>query len=81
MMVIQEIRKRAGFIAGPVLGIDCGTTNTVIAIHDGDAPARVIRFPTPGGGAASAFRSVLSFRDRAAGEAAGAIVICIGNGW
>ncbi len=59
--------------AGPALGIDFGTTNTVIAIRTGEAPARVIRFPTPGGGATSAFRSVLSFRERAAGEAAGAV--------
>ena len=62
-----------GDAAGPILGIDFGTTNTVIAIHDGDGPARVVRFPTPGRGATSAFRSVLSFRERAAGEATGAV--------
>ncbi len=46
--------RRAG-----ALGVDFGTTNTVVAIGDGES-ARVVRFPTPGGAPAPAFRSVLS---------------------
>ena len=49
---------------GPGLGVDFGTTNTVVAIADGEGGARVVRFPTPGGDVA-AFRSVLSIREEA----------------
>jgi hypothetical chaperone protein len=48
---------------GPALGVDFGTTNTVVAIANEDG-ARVVRFPTPGGSAA-AFRSVLGIREQA----------------
>ena len=51
----------------PALGIDFGTTNTVVAISDGDGAVRTIRFPTAAG-EVTAFRSVLSFRERRAGE-------------
>ena len=50
---------------GAALGVDFGTTNTVLAVSDGAGGARAIRFPTPGGGAAAAFRSVLSIREDA----------------
>ncbi len=49
----------------PVLGVDFGTTNTVIALGRPGAPAEVVRFATPGGPAAPAFRSVLSVREEA----------------
>ena len=45
-----------------VLGIDFGTTNTVLALAGPGGQARLVRFATPGG-AASAFRSVLSFQE------------------
>jgi hypothetical chaperone protein len=45
-----------------VLGVDFGTTNTVLSLHDDDAPPQVIRFAAPEGDI-SAFRSVLSFRE------------------
>ncbi len=57
----------------PSIGIDFGTTNTVIAVNDGEGASRVIRFPTPDGRSAAAFRSVLSFRERAPGERTGEI--------
>lgn len=42
------------------LGIDFGTTNTVLSLADESGPARLVRFPTPEG-ALFAFRSCLSF--------------------
>jgi hypothetical chaperone protein len=42
------------------LGIDFGTTNTVIALAAPDGPARLVRFPAPEG-ELFAFRSCLSF--------------------
>jgi hypothetical chaperone protein len=42
------------------LGIDFGTTNTVLALAGRDGPARLVRFPAPEG-ELFAFRSCLSF--------------------
>jgi len=42
------------------LGIDFGTTNTVVALADGAGPAHLVRFPAPEG-ELFAFRSCLSF--------------------
>ncbi|MBL8555029.1 MAG: Hsp70 family protein [Phenylobacterium sp.] len=42
------------------LGIDFGTTNTVLALADRDGPAHLVQFPTPEG-ELFAFRSCLSF--------------------
>ena len=42
------------------LGIDFGTTNTVLALADGAGPARLVKFPAPEG-ELFAFRSCLSF--------------------
>jgi hypothetical chaperone protein len=47
------------------LGLDFGTTNTVMAVSDGEGEAQVARFPTPFGGQASAFRTVLSVQEDA----------------
>jgi hypothetical chaperone protein len=44
----------------PTVGIDFGTTNTVIALNDGRGEARLVSFPTKGGDIV-AFRSALSF--------------------
>jgi hypothetical chaperone protein len=44
----------------PTIGIDFGTTNTVVSMTHGDGPARLVRFPTAGGDL-FAFRSALSF--------------------
>ena len=59
-------RRRAG-----VIGIDFGTTNTVISTLDEDGQARLLRFDAPGE-ALVAFRSALSFHaaDGAAAESA-----------
>ena len=46
-------------------GVDFGTTNTVVAIGDGEGGAHVVRFPTPTGGEAAAFRSVLGVAEEA----------------
>jgi hypothetical chaperone protein len=48
------------------LGLDFGTTNTVLALYHPDQGPRVLRFPTPAGGEVSAFRTVLSFAGSAA---------------
>jgi hypothetical chaperone protein len=45
-----------------VLGVDFGTTNTVLSFDDGEGERSLITFPTEGGSKA-AFRSVLSFRE------------------
>ena len=42
------------------LGIDFGTTNTVLSLADASGPARLVRFPAPEG-QLFAFRSCLSF--------------------
>jgi hypothetical chaperone protein len=42
------------------LGIDFGTTNTVLSLATGDGPARLVKFPAPEG-ELFAFRSCLSF--------------------
>jgi hypothetical chaperone protein len=47
------------------LGVDFGTTNTVLALCDGEGGAQVARFPNPVGSPASAFRSVLSVQEEA----------------
>ena len=42
------------------IGVDFGTTNTVVALSDGSGPARLVAFDTPAG-ADPTFRSTLSF--------------------
>ncbi len=49
-------------VAPPTIGIDFGTTNTVVSMTNGDGPARLVRFPT-GEGDLFAFRSALSFHN------------------
>lgn len=44
----------------PTIGIDFGTTNTVVAINDGRGEAHLVTFPHDGGDVV-AFRSALSF--------------------
>ncbi len=46
--------------SGQTLGIDFGTTNTVVALADAAGPAQLVRFPAPEG-ELFAFRSCLSF--------------------
>ncbi len=55
-----------------VLGIDFGTTNTVVALADADGQARLVRFVMPTGASAPAFRSVLSFQP---GEGGGPLAV------
>ena len=45
----------------PSIGIDFGTTNSAIAVADGEGPARVVPLPRPDGGTASYWRTVLCF--------------------
>ena len=47
-------------MSGYSLGIDFGTTNTVLALADANGPARLVTFPAPEG-ELFAFRSCLSF--------------------
>ena len=47
--------------AAPTIGIDFGTTNTVVALTDGRGEAVVVRFDAPTGDL-TAFRSTLSFQ-------------------
>ncbi|HEY4031399.1 MAG TPA: Hsp70 family protein [Caulobacteraceae bacterium] len=47
---------------GAVLGVDFGTTNTVLSMHSGDGAPVVLPFAAPEA-RATAFRSVLSFRE------------------
>jgi hypothetical chaperone protein len=57
----------------PAIGIDFGTTNTVVAIAHAQGASELVRFARPGGGAASAFRSVLSFSEPDASASTGAV--------
>lgn len=43
------------------VGLDFGTTNSAVAIAGDGAPARVLPLPTPGGGTAGTWRTVLCF--------------------
>ncbi len=52
------------------VGLDFGTTNTVVAMHPPDGESEVIRFAAPSGDTA-AFRTVLSFAGSAAALEAG----------
>jgi len=45
---------------GPTIGIDFGTTNTVVSMTHGEGPATLVKFPAAGGDI-FAFRSALSF--------------------
>jgi hypothetical chaperone protein len=47
-------------VSGYSLGIDFGTTNTVLSLADASGPARLVRFPAPEG-ELFAFRSCISF--------------------
>ncbi len=51
----------------PTVGIDFGTTNTVVALSDGRGAATLVSFPV-GEGAVVAFRSALSFQEPRPGE-------------
>jgi hypothetical chaperone protein len=57
----------------PSVGIDFGTTNTVIAVSGEGGASELVRFATPTGRTASAFRSVVSFGERASPDTPGAI--------
>ena len=59
----------------PAIGLDFGTTNTVLALHEPGGATQVIRFPTPAGGATTSFRTVLSFAGSAAAVEAGPFAI------
>jgi hypothetical chaperone protein len=50
------------FAMDAVLGVDFGTTNTVLSLHDANGAGRILRLATPDG-ETTAFRSVLSFRE------------------
>jgi hypothetical chaperone protein len=60
-------------VPGPVLGIDFGTTNTVIALAGPGGVSELVRFETPTGATRSAFRSVLSFGEPTPAARAGQI--------
>jgi len=49
-------------VVPPTIGIDFGTTNTVVSMTHGDGSARLVRFPTSEGDL-FAFRSALSFHN------------------
>jgi hypothetical chaperone protein len=51
-----------GAALAPVLGVDFGTTNTVLSLHTGDGAPVVLPFVAPDA-PTTAFRSVLSFRE------------------
>jgi len=57
----------------PSVGIDFGTTNTVIAVAGEDGVSELVRFARPTGRPASAFRSVVSFGERPSPDIPGAI--------
>ena len=59
----------------PAIGLDFGTTNTVLALQRPGGATQVIRFPTPAGVPTSSFRTVLSFAGSAAAVDAGPFAI------
>jgi hypothetical chaperone protein len=55
--------------ASRAFGIDFGTTNSAIALAEGDGPARLARFARGGGKTTATFRSVVYFERSRAGKA------------
>ena len=51
----------AGKDTPTALGLDFGTTNTVVALADGNGSSDLVEFSSPGGGADAVFRSALCF--------------------
>jgi hypothetical chaperone protein len=62
-------------VSSPAVGIDFGTTNSAVAVADGNGGVRVLALPVPGGDAASTWRSVLYFED---GDAPGQVSVSAG---